>query len=301
VKNQCDFVCDLRAAGLDCPKCLAFDFAGNLYVGCCGWNGGVQKFERNEAVGFTPSWSLPIKKVMGIAVAPNGNLYLSRKDNETHEICVYSAQGELLKTWGSIGAEEGQFSTPAGVAVDSAGCVYVVEASSWPFVARGNETVPGGMRVQKFDADGNFIRAWGAYGFGEGFFNVPVGIAVDRDNRVLVADTHNSRVQAFDCDGVFLRAWGTHGETDGQMNCPQGIAVHPCGDVFVADTLNNRVQRFSPSGEWLATMGGAGDFWLPCGIAFDRGGVMAVADTMNQRIRIGHSFLDHRMARMETN
>jgi len=275
---------------MECPKSLAFDAAGNLYAGFCGWSGGVQKFERNGPGVFTPSWSLPIKKVMGIAVAPNGNLHMSHKENNTHEMRVYSARGELLKTWGSIGAGEGQFSTPVGVAIDSAGCVYVAEASSWPFVTRGGEQVPGGMRVQTFDADGNFLRAWGAYGFEDGRFNVPTGIAIDRFDRVYVADTHNCRVQKFDRDGVFLRAWGTCGGADGRFNCPQGIAVDPVGDIFVADTLNNRVQQFSSRGEWMASAGSGADFWLPCGIAFDREGVMAVADTMNHRIRIHHSF-----------
>ena len=271
--------------GLDCPKSLAFDRAGDLYAGCCGWNGGARKFTRNGGV-FTPSWTLPFKKVMGIAEGKDGNICMSRKEGECHEVRVVSPHGELLKTWGSLGVGHGQFSTPAGVAVDGAGCVYVVEASSWPFVAHDGGAKAGGMRVQKFDADGNFLRAWGAYGFWEGEFNVPVGIAVDKKNCVYVADTHNCRVQKFDCGGAFIRAWGTCGAKDGQMNCPQGIAIHPAGDVFVADTLNNRVQRFTPNGEWVASMGSEKDFWLPCGIAFDRDGTMAVADTMNNRIRI---------------
>jgi ferredoxin len=115
-------------------------------------------------------------------------------------------------------------------------------------------------------------------------FNVPVGIAIDQQDRVYVADTHNCRVQVFDRDGVFLRAWGECGDLDGQLNCPQGIAISPAGDVFVADTFNNRIQQFTADGEWIATMGCAADFWLPCGIAFDPWGAMCVADTMNNRV-----------------
>src|SRR5262245_9461033 len=59
--------------------------------------------------------------------------------------------------WGSQGTGDGQFNFPAGVAVNSAGQVYVADF--------------GNHRIQKFDANGNFITQWGSQGTGDGQFN----------------------------------------------------------------------------------------------------------------------------------
>ena len=49
--------------------------------------------------------------------------------------------------------------------VDGEGRVYVADL--------------GNNRVQVFSADGEFITAWGAFGVGDGQFDVPTGVAVD--------------------------------------------------------------------------------------------------------------------------
>ncbi len=76
------------------------------------------------------------------------------------------------------------FNTPAGVAVDSSGNVYVAD--------KGNH------RIQKFDNNGNFITKWGSNGWtGNGQFQYPEDVAVDSSLNVYVADTDNNRIQKF--------------------------------------------------------------------------------------------------------
>jgi DNA-binding beta-propeller fold protein YncE len=70
----------------------------------------------------------------------------------------------FVKKWGSMGTGDGQFNTPYGVDVDSAGNVWVVERN--------------GDRVQKFDKDGNFVFKFGSLGAGEGQFDFPRMVAV---------------------------------------------------------------------------------------------------------------------------
>ncbi|MBM4117644.1 hypothetical protein FJ251_07835 [bacterium] len=55
----------------------------------------------------------------------------------------------------------------------------------------------GNRRVQKFDANGNFVATWGGQGEAAGEFSGPEGIVVTWDNRVYVADALNSRIQKF--------------------------------------------------------------------------------------------------------
>src|SRR5205814_3987390 len=54
-------------------------------------------------------------------------------------------------------------------------------------------------RIQKFDASGTFLTAWGSLGSGNGQFRYPVGVATDWSRNVYVADSANNRIQIFAC------------------------------------------------------------------------------------------------------
>ena len=272
--------------GLEYPKAIAVDSDGNLYVGCCGYNGGLQRFAKDASpFGYKSDFTLTIGKIMGVAVNHNGLVYVTRKA-DTHEVRAYTSDGAMWKAWGRCGAEIGEFCTPTGIACDDDGNVYVIEASSWPSVPYMDTWVAGGNRLQKFDGEGAYQNGWGTYGFDEGCFNVPVGIAVGRNNHIYVADTYNSRIQAFNANGRFLLQWGQLGEGKKQFNNPQGVAADINGDIYVADTYNNRVQHFNADGEFISAFGTEDDFWLPCGIAVDEYNNLFVADTMRHRILI---------------
>jgi sugar lactone lactonase YvrE len=144
-------------------------------------------------------------------------------------------------------------------------------------------------RIQKFDADGNFITSWGSYGKGEGEFGRPHDIAVDSRGNVYVADSCNNRIQKFDSDGNFIIKWGTGGAGDGEFLGTFGVAVDGRGNVYVADSFNDRIQKFDSDGNFITKWGieGTGDreFDWPAGIAVDGTGNVFVADTGNYRIQ----------------
>ncbi len=75
--------------------------------------------------------------------------------------------------------------TPADVATDAAGNVYVADT--------GND------RIQKFTAAGAYLTQWGSAGSGSEQLNGPRGVAADGGGNVYVADTSNDRVQKFAC------------------------------------------------------------------------------------------------------
>lgn len=184
---------------------------------------------------------------------------------------------------GQAGAGNGQMSDPKNVAVDAAGNVYVADTLN--------------HRVQKFDAAGAFVMAFGSQGAGDGQFSEPWGIAVDKDGYIYVCDTWNHRIQKFDKDGKFVTKWGgglvdTRGVADGQPGVfygPRAVIVDNDGNLLVSDTGNKRIQKFDKDGKFIAQFGVVGtldgQFNEQVGIAIDRSGNVYVADTWNHRIQ----------------
>jgi len=100
-----------------------------------------------------------------------------------YEVCTSGCQS------GIRGLGNGQFSVPEGIRTDSSGDVYVADATN-------ND-------IQEFDPNGNFIRRWGSKGTTPGQFNYgPLGLAVDSNNNIYVADVNGDyRIHKFDSNG----------------------------------------------------------------------------------------------------
>ena len=71
-----------------------------------------------------------------------------------------------------------------------------------------------------------------------------MGIFVDEEGFIYIADSGNNRIQKFDARRQFIGKWGTDGIGDGQLNYPSGIAMDSRGFVYVSDRDNNRIQVF---------------------------------------------------------
>ena len=201
-----------------------------------------------------------------------------------------------LSQWGTAGTGNGQFNTPYGVAIDTAGNVFVADSgnssiqkfnATGTFILRFGNTgaAPNRLlgpnavaldntnsviyvadtsrnRIQRYSmttgaATGTFPR-WGAAGTGNGQFNTPVGIALDSSVNVYVADSVNNRIQKFTSTGTYTTKWGTAGTGNGQFNNPTGIAVDGSNNVYVVDRGNSRVQKFSSTGVYITKWGTAG-------------------------------------------
>jgi DNA-binding beta-propeller fold protein YncE len=111
-------------------------------------------------------------------------------------------------------------------------------------------------RVQKFTKAGKFLGNWGSYGGGEGEFDTPWGICLDRQGDVYVADWKNSRVQKFSPNGAFLAQFRGTDSGIGTLERPAGVAVDSDGDVYVTDWAAHRLNIYGPDGAFVTTLMG---------------------------------------------
>ncbi len=194
-----------------------------------------------QVAGETGSQPGQFQAPRGFKVAPDGSLFVA--DSRNHRVQHIAADGGVINVWGTFAdasggnAPGGTFNEPWDVAVGKDGSVYV--SDTW------------NHRIQKFTADGQFIKMWGYFGQGEApdAFWGPRGLAVDKDGRVYVMDTGNKRVVIFDPDGNFIAQFGTAGFDRGQFDEPVGIAVAEDGNVYITDTWNQRIQVMAPSAD----------------------------------------------------
>lgn len=136
--------------------------------------------------------------------------------------------------------------------------------------------------------------------------HTPVGLAIDGDEELLVADPEGHQVWRIDLatrEPAPIAGTGGGAETDTtvalgtDLRGPSGVAVAPDGAIYVTELLGHRVRRIDPDGD-IATVVGTGspDFGgdggpavdaalnRPVGLAF-AGGVLYIADSGNQRVR----------------
>jgi tripartite motif-containing protein 71 len=211
------------------PFGLAVDRLGNLYVTdrlndrvlmrdtSNTWsvlsNGSGTALGRFTHVGVTGGPA-------GIAVDLAGNVYVADWGNHRVQKCDtngnWTAWG--AQPWGTPGAGLGQFNNPSGIAVDSAGNVYVADTTN--------------NRIQMRDTSGTWTEWYNAWNWVPGGFNGPKGVAVDSAGNVYVADQSNQRIHLRTADGTWSFISSTvSGTAPGYFNNPTQITVDSAGNA----------------------------------------------------------------------
>jgi hypothetical protein len=144
----------------------------------------------------------------------------------------------FLAQWGSTGSANGQFQDPSDVAVDATGAVYVSDAQLG--------------RVQKFDANGVFIKAWTKGCKTCIAFSGPQSIAANA-GVIWLADSGNQRLVKMNSNGAQLLVVPTPASGQpGHFGSGLDIAVDSAGKVYVTELLDTIVHVFNANGTFLA-------------------------------------------------
>lgn len=97
---------------------------------------------------------------------------------------------------------------------------------------------------------------------GEATFSNLMGLSVDSNGNIFVADSRNNKIREVKADGtvITLAGSGKQGAADGEASSasfffPVGVAAAPDGSVYVADTHNNLIRKISPHGVVITVAG----------------------------------------------
>ncbi|HVU25414.1 MAG TPA: immunoglobulin domain-containing protein [Opitutus sp.] len=244
----------------------------------------------------------------GVAVDADGNVYVADSGNQTiRKITGAGVVTTLAGTPAHEGATDGTGSaaefnmddSPAEIAVDAAGNLYLADSDSSTIrriTGAGVVTTLAGMAGIYDAVDGTGGSARFAY---------PTGVAVDAAGNVYVADTGNDTIRKITSGGVVTTLAGRAGDpgaSDGtgssaRFNGPTSVVVDAEGTIYVADSSNATIRKITSAGvvstlAGLAGASGATDgagasarFSNPRGVAVDGAGNVYVADSGNNTIR----------------
>src|SRR3989449_7747015 len=140
--------------------------------------------------------------------------------------------GSNLISYGTQGSDVGQFYGAYGIAVDSAGRIYVADTYNARIV-----------RID--DMNGTNWTSLGTYGSDVGQFNNPSGISIDPAGKIYVMDTGNNQlVRMDDMNGTNWTTLSGIGSGDGQFaQYVAPVAFDASGRIYIADTGNRRIVR----------------------------------------------------------
>lgn len=301
------------------PRGMATDAAGNVYVGDA-LNDLVRKVTptrdvttfagifSNTLFAEGPQNTATFNQPNGVAVDAAGNVYVA--DQQNHRIRKITPAGVTSTLAGSGTATfmEGtgtaaSFNSPAGVAVDATGNVYVADGANnriRKITALGVTSTLAGSGAATPFANGTGAAAT---------FSFPNGVAVDVAGNVFVADPGNNRIRKITAAGAVTTLAGSatgasapFADGTGAMatfNFPRTVALDGSGNVYVADALNHRIRRVTSAGVVTTLAGAPGNpptpyvdgasgiatFNNPQGVALDSNGQVFVGDQDNKVVR----------------
>ena len=256
------------------PRAIAVGADGAIFV--VDKSARVQRFSPDGQ--FETTWAMPemqAGKPVGMHVGPDGRLYVA--DTHYNRVLVYDRDGRELARFGRAGTGDGEFILPTDVAVDADGFVYVAEYG-------GND------RITKWSPRYEFVSVLVAGEVAGKPLSRPVGLDIDREQTVWLADACNHRVLHFGRDGALLACFGEMGENAGQMRYPYDLAVTPQDTIMVCEYGNSRLQWFDKNGRSLRTWGTQGrqlgQLWAPWGAAIAPNGDVCIVDSLNSRVQV---------------
>jgi uncharacterized protein (TIGR03437 family) len=260
------------------PTSVQVDSSGNLYFTDSLNNrirklsgGNVNTFAGNGLVSRSgdggAATSAQLNSPLGVAVDAAGNLYVSdtlnnlvRRVDTKGVITTFAGTGTAGFGGDGGAAASAQLNNPQGLAVDSAGNLYIADTQNARVrkVSGGTISTVAGSGSSGFGGDGGAATS--------AQLNAPFGVALDAAGNLYIAEFSNNRIRKVGTNGNISTIAGTGvsgysgdggAATSAQLNGPQAVAVDGSGNVYVADTANNRVRKIGNTGV-ITTVAGTG-------------------------------------------
>ena len=305
------------------PFGIEVDGDGNVYIADTE-NGRIRKVDASTGIISTiagtgdqddggdggPATQAHLDGPHGVAFDAAGNLYIAdawskrirKVDAATGTISTIAGTGE--RGYGGDGgpATQAYLNHPRGVAVDGVGNLYIADDDN--------------HRIRKVDAaTGTISTLAGTTEVRDGgpatqaHLIHPLGVAVDADGHVYIADTENHRIRRVDASTGTISTFAGTGESgdggDGgpasqaQLSEPEAVAVDGAGNLYIADSANQRIRRVDATTGTISTIAGSGHWDYggdggpateahlrhPRGVAVDGDGNLYISDSGNHCIR----------------
>ena len=175
----------------------------------------------------------PFNRPTNVAIGPKGDIYITDGYGNAR-VHVFSAKGELKRSWGEPGNGPGQFHLPHGIACDKEGRVYVCDREA--------------DRIQIFSPDGEYMSEWKDT-------QRPTHLTFDSQGRAYVTELawhegdksykhgpitkekeRHARMAVYDRNGKVITRWGTAVVTaPGSFAAPHGLALDSKNDLYVSE------------------------------------------------------------------
>jgi sugar lactone lactonase YvrE len=197
---------------------------------------------------------------------PAGNLWAA--DHEHDRFAIFKPDGTFVEFWGQGGTAEGSFNLQRPSNGDGYGMVAFQADGSFYVLDVGN------FRVQQFDANRMFVRAWGSEGTEPLTYTDPSAIAIGADGSVYILDDARKVVEHVTRDGALIADVPVLQDlVDGNFST-NALAVDEAGYLYVSRT-DKRIEKVDPQGRVLVRFGlsGPGTFTAQANsITFDAHG-----------------------------
>lgn len=308
------------AASLSGPVAVAVDGSGKLYISDSGnqrirtvtTDGIITTLAGDGTQGYGGDGGAAayahLANPQGLAVDGSGNVYIADRDN--HCIRKVDAGGIITAFAGTCGspgsdgdggaATKALLQSPAGVAVDAAGSVYIADTGNHRIRVVGSNGV-----IHAFAGTGSAGYGGDAGAAAAAMLDLPQGVFLDGTGVVYIADTGNQVVRSVALDGTISTVVGTQASVGGfggdggnavgsLLNAPVGGAVDAAGNLYIADRDNGRIRKVS--GGSIATFAGGGSLgdggvatdaslFFPAGVAVAAQGNVYIAERWGHRLR----------------
>jgi hypothetical protein len=167
-----------------------------------------------------------------VAWDSSGNIYVADGLGNAR-VAKFDKNGKFVKSWGSRGAEQGQFNGVHGIAIDAQGNVYVADS--------------GNKRIQVFDANGTFKSQIAGVGS-------PAALCITSGSRQYLYSSNsnppedidsNGEIYKLDLNGKILGKFGRAGKLPKEFGTVNAISCRSENELLVGEIGNWRVQKLT--------------------------------------------------------